>query len=233
MARLPKKRSDSVKKRSTSLNTPIVDERLVRDLQLLYPDPKSELNFVNNFQLLVAVVLSAQCTDKKVNEVTPFLFGQFPNFESLARADMDELEAILRPINYFRTKARNLKSLSQMVVQQFDGQVPRTSEGLQSLPGVGQKTSNVVLGEMKVKPTLAVDTHVLRVSHRLGLTRSTKPNDVEEDLKKLFEPAMWRNLHHWLILHGRRVCKAQRPLCSTCILLDYCPFGKAPRKSTA
>lgn len=207
----------------------VVDDRLVKDLQLLYPDPKSELDFINNFQLLIAVVLSAQCTDKKVNQVTPLLFREFPGFPALATASQEKLEEILRPINYFKTKARNVRSLAEMVVNEFGGEVPRNSDDLQKLPGVGQKTSNVVLGEMRVHPTLAVDTHVFRVARRLGLTKGTKPNVVEEDLKKLFPPDLWRNLHHWLILHGRRVCKAQRPLCSTCLLVEYCPHGREVR----
>lgn len=189
----------------------------------LYPDPHSELNFRNSYELLVAVMLSAQCTDKKVNEVTPSLFERFPDFEKLARARLTDVEKIIRPVNYYRTKARNLLSMAETVSSELDGKLPRTREGLMALPGVGQKTASVILSELRIEPALPVDTHVFRVARRLGLSSGKDPREVEEDLKRSFPSKTWRELHHWLIFHGRRVCKARGPACSSCPLSQRCP----------
>ena len=203
------------------------DTKRLRDitsaLHTLYPEPRSELIFEGEFQLIVAVILSAQCTDKKVNEVTPELFAKFPSFAALAKAPLREIERIIRPVNYYRTKSAHLKEMARMVNEEFGEKVPRDYELIRTLPGVGNKTANVVLGELGVLPTLPVDTHVFRLAHRLSWSRGKSPEDVEEDLKKLFPPTTWRSLHHWLILHGRRVCKAQRPLCADCALVKLCP----------
>lgn len=199
--------------------------QLVALFTALYPDPQSELNFVNDYQLLVAVMLSAQCTDKKVNQVTPQLFGRFPNFGALAAASLHDIEKIIRPINYYRTKAKNLRAMGQAIMSST-GKLPVDRAGLEALPGVGRKTASVVLSEKKIEPALPVDTHVFRVSQRLGLAKSDNREVVEEQLKSKFPPDLWRNLHHWLILHGRRICKAQRPLCAECRLRTLCPSGK-------
>lgn len=197
--------------------------RLLAILNQLYPEPKSELNFTSPYQLTVAVILSAQCTDKKVNQVTPILFKRYRTFRSLANAKLGELEQIIRPINYYKTKARNLIAMADRVTAEFEGALPPSRNALMELPGIGQKTANVIAGELGFEPTLPVDTHVFRVSHRLGLATGKTPERVEEQLKAQFEPRVWRPIHHWLILHGRRVCKAQRPLCGECQLSTLCP----------
>lgn len=197
--------------------------KLLKILNKIYPDPRSELDFKDPYQLLAAVILSAQCTDKKVNQVTPFLFAKFKNFRELSAARVSDIEKIIRPINYYRTKAKSLKGMAQMIISDFHGEIPRTRAEITSLPGVGQKTSNVVLGELGYEKTLPVDTHVFRVSKRLGLASGNTPHAVEEEIKALFKPETWRNLHHWLIFHGRRICKAQRPLCRECAIADLCP----------
>ncbi|MCB0353517.1 MAG: endonuclease III [Bdellovibrionales bacterium] len=197
-------------------------QELLRRFGKLYPDPKSELTFSNDFELVVSVILSAQCTDKKVNEVTPSLFRAYPNFKRLSEAEIAELEKIIRPINYYRTKARNLIRMAQSVREEFRGKLPQTREGLSSLHGIGRKTASVILSEKNIEPAFPVDTHVFRVSRRLKLARSKVRDKVEEQVKKQFEPPRWRELHHWLIFHGRRICKAQRPLCEECALSDLC-----------
>lgn len=196
---------------------------LLRTLRQLYPNPKSELNFKNEYQLLVSVMLSAQCTDKKVNQVTPELFASYPDFAALSQARVAQLERIIRPINYYRTKARALTTSAKLIVSDFGGRVPRAMEDLRLLSGVGQKTANVVLNELGIEHTLPVDTHVFRVSRRLGLSSANSASKVEEQLREIFAPRTWRNLHHWLILHGRRVCKARNPACSQCKLNLLCP----------
>ncbi len=201
------------------------DLTILRILSKLYPDPASELNFKNNYQLIVSVVLSAQCTDKKVNEVTPELFKEFPDFKTLSKASVLKLEKILRPVNYYKTKSRNLIGLAQRVVSEFAGEIPKTFDEITTLSGVGRKTASVVLGEMGVEYTLPVDTHVFRVSKRLGLSAGKNVVQVEQDLKTRFEAKSWRSLHHWLIFHGRRVCKARNPGCGECGLRKVCVSG--------
>jgi endonuclease-3 len=202
------------------------NDELIRAFEALYPSPGSELVFHNAYQLLVSVILSAQCTDKKVNEITPILFTKFANFKELSSARLSTIEKIIRPINYYKTKSKNLKAMATKVIEDFGGEIPQTHESITTLPGVGNKTANVVLGELKVAHTLPVDTHVFRVSKRLSLTKGKNVVEVEKDLKSKFPSHLWRNLHHWLILHGRRVCKAQRPLCNECTLISLCPTGK-------
>jgi endonuclease-3 len=196
---------------------------IIRILSRTYPKPRSELNFSNEYELLVSVVLSAQCTDKKVNEVTPILFSKYPNAQALSKASISDLERIIKPINYYKTKAKNLSGLSKMLCSEFKGDIPRTFDELRRLPGVGQKTANVVLGELGAQKTFPVDTHVFRVSKRLGFASEKTREKVEEELKKRFDRRLWRKLHHWLILHGRRVCKAQNPRCKECKLAKFCP----------
>jgi endonuclease-3 len=210
-------------------------DQLLKILGQLYPDPKSELVFKNDFQLIVSVVLSAQCTDKKVNEVTPALFTKFSDFRSLAKAKLSDIEEIIRPINYFKTKSKNLISLGIQIERDFEGKIPLNFKDITTLSGVGRKTANVVLGELGVDFTLPVDTHVFRVSKRLGLSKGKNPNEVEEDLRKQFPKKDWRSLHHWLIFHGRRVCAARSPKCGECALKEICPsakaFGQTPLKT--
>ena len=206
--------------------SPDVRRLLLKELSTLYPNPRSELNFHNEYQLIVSVVLSAQCTDKKVNEVTPALFERYPTFKALSSAKLSDVESLIRPVNYYKTKAKNLIALGMRVGDELSGKLPTVHEELIELPGVGRKTANVVLCEQGVTPALPVDTHVLRLSNRLGLSDGKTPEAVEEDLKTQFESRYWHDLHHYLILHGRRVCKARAPLCPACRVLKVCPAGK-------
>ena len=198
---------------------------LLTKLGVLYPNPRSELVFDSPFELLICVVLSAQCTDKKVNEVTPTLFKRFPGFEHIAKARLTEVEKIIRPVNYYRTKSKNIIALAQLVLKNFKGEIPLNFDDMTSLPGVGRKTASVVLGELGAEFTLPVDTHVFRLANRLGLALGDSPDQIERELRLQFKPSQWRNLHHYLILHGRRVCKARNPLCKECTLLALCPSG--------
>ena len=199
---------------------------LISALADLYPDPHSELDFKNEYQLLIAVMLSAQCTDKKVNQVTPELFNSYPSFKALSEAKLAQVEKIIRPINYYKTKSKNLIACAEKVVQEFSSKVPNTHDDLTSLPGVGNKTANVILSEKGVVPAFPVDTHIFRLAHRLGLSKGKNPDTVEKDLRKAFPSSEWRNLHHRIIFHGRRVCSARAPQCGACVLLKICPTGK-------
>lgn len=192
-------------------------------LAIEHPDAHCELNHANPFELLVATVLSAQTTDVRVNEVTPELFDRYPGAAELASADPRELEALLRPLGFFRRKAGALLALAGSLVQTYDGEVPADLESLVQLAGVGRKTANVVLGNAFDVPGITVDTHVGRLARRLGWTSSTDPVVVESAIAELFPPQEWVMLCHRLIFHGRRVCHSRRPLCSGCCLLEVCP----------
>ena len=189
-----------------------------------YPDAHCELDFETPLQLLVATILSAQCTDKRVNMVTPQLFLTFPSAQDLADAKPEELEDLIRSTGFFRNKTKSLLGMSAAVVERHDGEVPRTMEELVELPGVGRKTANVVLGNaFATNEGVVVDTHVGRLAVRLGLTNETDPVKVEQALMKLFPRDDWALLAHLLIFHGRRVCEARRPKCEICVLNDICP----------
>ena len=202
--------------------------RVLEGLRALYPGAGTELAFATPFQLLVATMLSAQATDVSVNRATPALFEAYPDAASLARAEPRELEPYIERIGLYRTKARNLAAAARLLVEVHDGVVPRTMPELLELPGVGRKTANVVLANAFHQPTIAVDTHVGRLARRLGFSRETDPNKVERDLQGLFDAEDWVFVHHGLILHGRRVCKARRPECERCPLCADCP-SCAPR----
>ena len=198
--------------------------RLAARFNELYPEPRSELNFSSPYQLVVSVALSAQCTDKKVNEVTPILFAAYNCFAALATATESDIAAIIRPVNYYRTKAKHLRLMAAKVMSDFGGSLPTSYEQLLTLPGVGNKTANVLLCELGTATAFPVDTHVFRVSQRLGLARGKTPEIIEAKLRKVIPEPLWRNFHHWLIFHGRRVCKAQRPNCALCTLRAECRF---------
>lgn len=186
------------------------------------PVAQSELVFRSPYELIVSVVLSAQCTDKRVNMVTPELFRRYPDPRALSEAPVEDILELIRSVSYPNSKARHLKGLGQKLVSDFGGQVPGTVEELMTLPGVGRKTANVVASIVYDEPVIAVDTHVYRVSHRLGLSGGKTPYDVERDLEKHI-PAEDRPIaHHWLILHGRYTCTARNPKCDECGLKDYC-----------
>ena len=202
-------------------------KKLLNSLEKLYPEIRSELNYSNEFELSISVILSAQCTDKKVNEVTPTLFKAFPDFKSLNKASINELEQIIRPINYYKSKSKNIKELARLIESDFAGKLPKNMEQLIELPGIGRKTASVILGELGIIETLPVDTHVLRLSNRLGLSAGINPKQVEEDLRKTFPSNTWRGLHHRLIYHGRRICKARSPNCSGCKIHLLCPSANS------
>jgi endonuclease-3 len=191
------------------------------------PLAKSELDYSNPFELLVAVVLSAQCTDKRVNLVTPALFKAFPSAEQMAKASIDDILYYISSVSYPNNKAKHLLGLSVALLEKFSGVVPDNIEDLQSLPGVGRKTANVVMAVAFNKPAMPVDTHVFRVSHRLGLVPSTAttPLAVEKKLVKNIPTEMLADAHHWLLLHGRYVCKALKPDCENCGIKIYCSFS--------
>lgn len=195
-------------------------------LEHTYPQAVTALHYTNPFELLIAVILSAQCTDARVNMITPTLFKKYPTAEKLAKAKQDDVERIIKSCGFFRMKARNIMSASRDIVEKHSGQVPREREQLQDLAGVGRKTASVVMSVAFEEAAIAVDTHVFRVAHRLGLTLGKTPLDVENDLEAIVPRAKWRHAHHWLILHGRAICKAPTPLCSQCPVNQLCPTPK-------
>ena len=197
--------------------------RINKGLAELYPYAHAELDFRNPFELLVATVLSAQTTDVLVNQVTKILFARYPDARSLAEAEPSELEAIIQPTGFFRTKAKNVLALSNKLVDEFDGEVPGRLADLVTLPGVGRKTANVVLGNAFGIPGITVDTHFARLSRRFGWTESDDPVKVEFDVAELFEPKDWTMLSHRVVFHGRRVCHARRPACGACAVATWCP----------
>ncbi len=183
---------------------------------------ETELDFRNGYELIVAVILSAQCTDKRVNIVTPAFFERFPDAETLAAADFEEVFPYLKSISYPNNKTRNVIAMAQKLVSDFDGIIPSDTDSLMSLPGVGRKTANVVASVLYDKPVIAVDTHVLRVSQRLGLSKGTTPDKVEADLTRHIPEHQRAISHHWLILHGRYICTARNPKCAECPISQWC-----------
>ena len=206
--------------------TPTAIDAFFRRLAQENPDPKTELDYVNDYTLLVAVVLSAQATDTGVNKATKALFAIVRTPQQMLALGEDGLKAHINTIGLFNAKAKNIIALSRRLVDDFGGNIPRDRAALQTLPGVGRKTANVVLNVAYGEPTLAVDTHVFRVANRTGMASGKTPEAVEEQLLKRI-PQQWRrHAHHWLILHGRYVCKARTPACARCIVRDLCDFGE-------
>ncbi len=203
-------------------------EILIR-LQRLYPNATCSLHYSTPVQLLVATILSAQCTDERVNRVTPALFSRFPDARSLANADLTELENLVRSTGFYRHKAKNIQAACRMIITDFNGEVPQQMEQLLQLPGVARKTANVVLAHaFGINAGVTVDTHVKRLSQRLGLTKHTDPIRIERDLMQLVPQPDWENWSIRLIYHGRAVCKARNPVCQTCQLADLCPSAILP-----
>jgi len=188
------------------------------------PEPRTELDYINPFTLLVAVVLSAQATDAGVNKATPKLFAAADTPEKMVRLGVEGIEELIKTIGLYRGKAKNVFALSQILIEQFGSRVPETREALESLPGVGRKTANVVLNVAYGQPTIAVDTHLFRVGNRTGLAPGKTPLEVEEQLLKIVPEKYLLHAHHWLILHGRYVCKARAPECYNCIIAEWCRF---------
>jgi len=198
--------------------------KIQRILKKTYPEVKTQLRHANAFQLLVATILSAQCTDKQVNSVTTDLFNHLTTPRDFASISNEALEELIRPTGYFRNKAKNIKNCSKSLLEKYDGQVPQTLDELVKLPGVGRKTANVVLGSAFNIPGIVVDTHVARISKRLGLTKSNNPVKIEYDLMEIIPRENWNVFSLQLIYFGRAICKARKPLCPTCPLYDLCDF---------
>jgi len=196
------------------------------------PTPTTELGYDDPFQLLIAVILSAQCTDKRVNMTTPALFEAFPTPEVLAVSTPEAIFQYIKGISYPNNKSKHLVEMAKMLVSQFNGEVPSTVEDLMKLPGVGKKTANVIASIVFGIPAMAVDTHVFRVSNRIGLTNNSKsPLETEKELTKYIPKELWSTAHHWLILHGRYTCIARKPKCEECGLVDCCKFYENLKKS--
>jgi len=203
--------------------------RIARTLASAYPDAHCELTFHSPLELLVATILSAQCTDKRVNEVTPTLFARYRSAADYAAADRAELEDLIRSTGFFRAKTDSLRKLGQALVERHDGEVPARLEELVKLPGVGRKTANVVLGNAFDVPGITVDTHVGRLSRRFGWTAEDDPVKVEHEIGALFPKREWTVLSHRLIWHGRRVCHSRKPACGACVVARWCPsYGSGP-----
>jgi endonuclease III len=204
----------ALKRRARRINRALADQ---------YPYAHAELDFRSPFELVVATVLSAQTTDVLVNQITPLLFARYPDARRMAEAEPAELEAIIKPTGFFRAKARNLLALCNRLVDEYDGEVPGRLEDLVTLPGVGRKTANVVLGNAFGIPGITVDTHFGRLARRFGWTESDDPVRIESDVAELFEPKDWTMLSHRVVFHGRRVCHSRKPACGACAVANWCP----------
>ncbi|HSF66549.1 MAG TPA: endonuclease III [Nitrospiraceae bacterium] len=219
----------------TTKSPPSPDHRkrlreIAKTLERVMPEPRMELDHRSPWELLVATVLSAQCTDQRVNQVTPSLFRRYKQPSEMAAADVRELERFIRSTGFFKNKAKNLIACSTAVTERFSGQVPHTMDELVTLPGVGRKTANVILGNAFGQPSIVVDTHVKRVAKRLGLTKSNNPDRIEQDLQQLIQKSQWTDISQRLLLHGRYVCLARKPQCRTCPIYRHCPWNeKEPR----
>jgi endonuclease-3 len=202
-------------------------QQLIKIWPKVYPDAHTELNFKTPLQLLIATILSAQCTDKRVNMVTPALFKKYRTARDYARAPTSDIETVIKSTGFFRSKTKSIRGATAAITQKFGGKVPSTMEQLRELPGVGRKTANVVLGNAFGKNEgIVVDTHVARLSQRLGLTKHSDPVKIELDLMKLVPREHWTDWSHWLIWHGRRRCYARKPDCANCEVFKLCPSGK-------
>lgn len=214
----------------TEKNTGKRVERILRALRQSRPSAKVELHYRSPWELLVATILSAQCTDQRVNQVTPALFERYRRPADYARANRAELEAMIRSTGFYKSKANHLIECAKAVVERFGGEVPRTMDELTTLPGVGRKTANVILGNAFGQPAIVVDTHVKRVAARLGLTMSRDPDRIEQDLQRVIPKPQWTEGSQQLLLHGRYVCLARKPKCGECVIYKDCPWEGKPRR---
>lgn len=203
-----------------------IKERQIEILEQIYAGAKPELIYSNPFELLIAVILSAQCTDKRVNITTSRLFAKAPDAQSIVDMGVEALEREIRDCGLFRSKAKNIMATCRTLVEEFDGKVPEDFDTLLKLPGVGRKTANVVSSVAFNRPAIAVDTHVFRISNRLKLATGETPMEVEQGLMKAIPKEKWSDAHHWLIWHGRKICKARKPLCLECPLAEVCPSNE-------
>ena len=196
---------------------------VIKILKEFYPDATCSLDFKTPFQMVVAVMLSAQCTDERVNKTTPQLFEKYGTPEAIAKMDINELEKIIHPCGFYKNKAKNVKAAAEMILNEYNGKVPETMEELMKLPGVGRKSANVVMLEAFNNPQgIAVDTHAKRISNKLGLSKNTDPDKIEKDLLKVIPKEYYYDANHLLVWHGRKTCIARKPKCSECPVYDYC-----------
>lgn len=212
------------------MNNKKTNEKIIEILKEEYGDTTCGLDFETPYELLIATILSAQCTDVRVNKITPDLFKKYPTVHALALAKTEELQEAIHSCGFYQNKSKSLMGASQKIVTDFDGEVPNDMEDLMSLPGVGRKTANVVLSNAFGHQAIAVDTHVFRVSNRLGMAESKNVLETEMQLQKNIPKDMWSNAHHWLIWHGRKVCTARSPKCELCELSELCKYYKEQNK---
>lgn len=207
-----------------------LQDKAVKILEIfkqINPHPTTELQYNNHYELLVAVILSAQCTDKRVNQITPGLFKAYPDFTSLAKATPQKVYELIKSCSYPNNKAKNLVAMAKTIVEKHNGKIPENIDELVQIPGIGRKTANVILSVAYNHPALAVDTHVFRVAARIGLTKNAKnPEEAEQQLLQIIPKKYLSNAHHWLILHGRYVCTAKNPKCGECVIKEYCEYLK-------
>ena len=201
--------------------------KIIEILKEYYPDCKCSLDFTTPFEMMISVMLSAQCTDERVNKTTPTLFKKYNTPEKMAKIDLEELEEIIHPCGFYRNKAKNIKACSQKLLEDFDGIVPEDIEALQSLPGVGRKSANVIMLEAFHNPVgIAVDTHVKRISNKMGFSKKEEPIKIEQDLLKIIPKEYYYDVNHLLVWHGRKICSARKPDCEKCPINMYCDFYK-------
>ena len=198
-------------------------KEIVKILKNEYPDAKCSLDFETPFQMVIAVMLSAQCTDERVNKTTPSIFAKYSTPEDFANADVKKIEELIHPCGFYKNKAKNIKACAEMIVKKYNGEVPRTMKELMELPGVGRKSANVVMLEaFGDAQGIAVDTHCKRIANRLGLSNQKEPEKIEQDLLKIFNKEDYKDINHLFIWHGRKTCTARKPKCNDCILKEYC-----------
>ncbi len=204
-------------------------DEIAKVLEILsknYPDAKSELNYNNPFELLIATIMAAQSTDRQVNIITEKLFEKYPRPEDIVELSAEELGRIIKSSGFYRNKSKNILKTCEILLDKYQGKVPKTREELEQLPGVGRKTANVVISNAFGQDAIAVDTHVFRVTNRIGIVKAKNVEDTEQELMKKIPKSLWSEAHHWFILHGRRVCKARNPLCDICDIRQYCIYYK-------
>lgn len=202
-------------------------KKIIEILKKTYPDAKCSLNFNTPFELLIAVMLSAQCTDERVNKTTPNIFCKYNTPADFANIDINELEQLVHPCGFYKNKAKNIKETSKIILEKYDGQVPKTIDDLISLPGVGKKTANVIMLEAFNMPQgVAVDTHCKRLANRLGISKNTDPEKIEQDILALYSQKYYKDINHIFIYHGRKICKSRSADCENCPIKDYCDYEK-------
>lgn len=199
-------------------------------LEKIYPDVECSLNFTKPYELMIATRLSAQCTDARVNIVTETLFKKYPTLESFAEADLSELEEVVKPCGFYHTKAKSIKEMANQLINDLGGEIPQTMEELLTISGIGRKTANLLLGDIYGKPSIVTDTHFIRITGRLGLTKNTEPKKVEMDLVKLIPPEISSHFCHQVVQFGRDICKARKPECSQCPCIEFCQYYSKLKK---